>query len=104
VNRPRKIQVEMTTLLDGACEALNRLETQVTDRRLAQDVRLDVDEVLYDLFRRIGSETQVALAQAICEKRLGLAELPERLNLSREQVDEGVRELLRRRVIEVSRR
>jgi DNA-binding response OmpR family regulator len=86
-------------LLDRIGRALNDVESRITDERIASSPAFDVDEELYELFRKIGSDRQLMLARAICEQRLPPKELGPRLALSASEVREGLQELLRRRVI-----
>ncbi|MHB8875515.1 MAG: response regulator [Myxococcaceae bacterium] len=84
-----------------ACETLNGLEGRVTSNRLAQAGAVTVDAELYQLFLRIASDRDLLLARAVCETKVKLAELPSRLSMSPEDVQTGLKELVRRRVISV---
>jgi len=99
VDVDRKLGPSLDAALLKACETLNNLEARVTTRKLSAAGAVIVDNELYRLFLHIASDRDLVLARAVCETKVGLAELPERLAMSQEDVTTGLRELLRRRVI-----
>ena len=94
-----RLNAGMEALLQRTCEALNQLEARVTASKLNAAGAFQVDAGLYELYRRIAPERSLKLARAVCEERLSPAELPLRLALKPEEVQEGLKELLRRGVI-----
>jgi CheY-like chemotaxis protein len=90
---------DMASLLTRAAETLNRLEERITLRKIAEAPSFDVDEELYEVFRKIGSDRDLMLARAVCEQRVAPGELSAHLNLTPAEVEDGLKELLRRRVI-----
>lgn len=93
------IEMSMENLLQRTCERLNALEARLTANRLAAATEFDVDQELYELFRKIASERRAELARAVCEHHVAPAQLPEVLQTSPDEVADGLRELLRRGVI-----
>jgi DNA-binding response OmpR family regulator len=93
------IEMSMENLLQRTCERLNSLEARLTANRLATATEFDVDPELYELFRKIAPERRAELARAVCEHQVSPAQLPEVLQLSPDEVADGLRELLRRGVI-----
>ncbi|MDQ3263413.1 MAG: response regulator [Myxococcota bacterium] len=96
---PARIQVGMETLIQRTCETLNQLESRVTASKLNTTGHFEIDTTLYELFRQVAPDTGLRLAKAVCEERLTPDELPLRLNLKPEEVQDGLKELLRRGVI-----
>jgi DNA-binding response OmpR family regulator len=94
---------DMEDVLRQATAALNRLEAQVTDRWLSSATSFVVDEPLYDLYRRVANERHVTLARALCEERVPPNALAARVSLPAPEVQEILKDLLRRRVIEFVR-
>ncbi|HEX4620749.1 MAG TPA: response regulator, partial [Myxococcaceae bacterium] len=90
---------DMETLLLRAAETLNRLEDRITLKKIAEAPSFDVDEELYEVFRKIGSDRDLMLARAVCEQRVAPSELTAHLSVTAAEVEDGLRELLRRRVI-----
>jgi DNA-binding response OmpR family regulator len=86
-------------LLERIGRSLNEVESRVTDERIRATSAFDVDEELYELFRKIGSDRELMLARAVCEQRVPVEELAERLSVDPSEVRQGLKELLRRRVI-----
>lgn len=89
----------MEMLLDRACEILNQLDANVVGARIAQGAPVELDPMLYDLFRQVATDRQVRLARALCEEKVPFAQLGASLGLSPEQVVEGITELLHRGVL-----
>lgn len=87
------------TLVDRALASLNQVETKVTATRISAADAFVVDEVLYDLYRQVGSDRGVELARAVCEARIPVAQLPAKLGQTAVEVQEGIKELLRRGVL-----
>jgi hypothetical protein len=63
-----------------------------------------VDETLYELFRRVGTDRAVQLARTLCEEKLPLEEVAQHLGIPGEQVIQGTIELLQRGVIRFKQR
>jgi len=97
-----RLNQPMEALLQRTCEMLNQLEARVTTSRLATADSFVVDEELYELYRRVGSERGLRLAKAICEERMRPADIAGALELPAEEVQDGLKELLRRGVISFS--
>jgi len=89
----------MEDLIAKACEILNANEAKAAEKKLASAIELDLDPELFDLFCRIAPARKVAFAQAICEKRMPLADVAGSLMISQEQAADWFRELLRREVL-----
>jgi hypothetical protein len=94
-----RLTVSMENLIQRTCEKLNGLEQRLLATKLAQATGFEIDLELYDLYRKIANEKRVELARAICEQLVPPWKLPEAVQLPAEQVNEGLRDLLRRGVI-----
>jgi hypothetical protein len=99
VNVDRKLGPSLDAALLKACEKLNSLEGRVTAHKLATVGAVIIDHELYRLFLHIASDRDLLLARAVCEAKVGLADLPKHLSMSEEDVTTSLKELLRRRVI-----
>jgi len=97
-----RLNQPMEVLLQRTCEMLNQLESRVTTSRLATADNFVVDEELYELYRRVGSARGSRLAKALCEERMRPADIAGALALPPEEVQDGMKELLRRGVISFS--
>ena len=102
VIQEQRLHMPMEALLQKTCEMLNQLEGRVTTSRLASADTFVVDEELYELYRRVGSDRGVQLARAICEQRMRPADIGGALDLQPDEVQDGLKELLRRGVISFS--
>lgn len=97
-----RLNMTMEALLQKTCDMLNQLEARVTTTRLATAESFVVDEELYELYRRVGSDRGARLARAICEERMRPADVAGALNMPPQEVQDGLKELLRRGVISFS--
>src|SRR5439155_9466230 len=99
VSVDRRISQTMESAIQKTCETLNQIESRVTATKLAQASNFMIDEELYQLYQRVGSDRDLMLARAVCEQRVRPADLARHLSLSPDEVNSGLKELLRRRVI-----
>ncbi len=94
-----RIPMSVGALLRRCCDTLNQLEARITTTRLSATEEFFVDEELYQLFRSVGGDRDRELARAICEQKLRPADAAAKLHVPLEQVQQTLRELLRRSVI-----
>lgn len=94
-----EIGMPMDEMIKRTCESLNVLESQVTSQRLAEASRFIRDEVLYEVYRKTMPDRAVQIAKAVCEEQVRPADVASRLHVSPDEVNEVVKDLLRRKVI-----
>lgn len=99
VDAEPRLNMPLEQLLNRTCEMLNQLESRVTASRLAATTHFQVDEPLYELYRKIGTDRGLLLAQAICEQKMKPSDVSAALSIPPGEVLDGLKELLRRGVI-----
>ena len=99
VQKGPQLAVSMAQLLRASGEMLNRIDSQSLEDKLAQGMRMEVDEVLYALLHRVGRDPIISLARAVAEGVLPLSGLGPSLSLTSTQVARGLTELIGRGVL-----
>jgi len=99
IHRPQSVEA----MLEQATSALNRLESQVTERWLTSAKTFVVDDHLYALYQRFAKDGPRMLARAICEQHLSPSDLMASGMATQQELQAVLRDLLRRRVIEFIR-
>jgi DNA-binding response OmpR family regulator len=96
---PNPLTMSMEELIQRTCDQLNSVESRALEKNLAAATDFDMDPELYDLFRKVAVDWKRELARAVCELKVPPADLARTLNISPEQVTNGLRDLIRRGVI-----
>lgn len=99
VEETSTFEQSMERLLDLTCAALNELEARAVSSRIQQGGSLEIDPELYSLYRQVSSDRDLLIARAVCEEKVPTHELAVHLSLPPEDIEAGIADLLRRRVI-----
>lgn len=89
----------LATLLDAAVRLLNRNDRAAKEAMLVQAKRIEVDAELYALYRQVAGENATEAARLLCDERLTPGEVIARMDASPIEVEELVRDLVRRGVV-----
>lgn len=98
---PSKSNLKGTTrhLIYAACKTLNDNERKLKDDQLVSAKQIDVNQELYAVYREVGPKQWLEAARLICEDKLPPRELIARLDMSPVDIEETMRDLLRRGVL-----
>ena len=88
--------------LAGACAALNANEHRIRESRLVQATEIAVHPDLYALYAQVGPKQWLETARLFCEERLPPREVLARVDASPLEVEEALRDLIRRGVVTLS--
>jgi CheY-like chemotaxis protein len=86
-------------LLAGAAEVLNANERRLHEGLLVQAKEIRVNDDLYGLYARVGPKQWLETARLICEEKLAPREVLMHLEASPLDVEEALRDLVRRGVV-----
>ncbi|MBL9036939.1 MAG: response regulator [Archangium sp.] len=90
-------------LLERACATLNENERRVRENLLVSATQLEVNQELYSVYRQVGPKQYLEPARLICEERLPPREVIARLDASPVDIEETMKDLLRRGVVVLRR-
>ncbi|HYX91792.1 MAG TPA: response regulator [Myxococcaceae bacterium] len=96
---PENLGGPVEEVLSRAAAALNANEQRVREGLLVQAKEIRVNPDLYTLYARIGPRQWLETARLICEERLPPREVLMRVDASPLDVEEAVRDLIRRGVV-----
>jgi CheY-like chemotaxis protein len=96
---PENLGATIGDLLARAAEVLNANEQRVREGLLVQAREIRVNEELYELYARIGPKQWLESARLICEEKLAPREVLIRVDASPLDVEEALRDLIRRGVV-----
>lgn len=103
VEGKRTLTLSAEALLERTTRALDKLADAVLSEKLVDLHEFTVDDELWVLFKRFGAPRQVAIARTLIDDDVLPVELWTKRGVPREVVDEAVRELIRRGVIQLPR-
>lgn len=89
----------LEALLDRAVQALNEKDRRAREALLVRARKIQVDRALYDLYTQVGPAQWLPTAKLICEDRLPPAEVIARDDTSPLDVEETLKDLVRRGVV-----
>ncbi|HYV46958.1 MAG TPA: response regulator [Myxococcaceae bacterium] len=89
----------MESLIDRAVQTLNEKERRAREALMVKARRIVVDQPLYDLYAQVGPQQWLRTAKLICEDGLPPAEVIARSDASPVDVEETLKDLLRRGVV-----
>lgn len=105
---PMTVQVEpnlsddVETLIAHAIEVLHTNQTRVRESLMVHATKIDVNGDLYALYAQIGPASSLETARLICEERLPPREVISRMSASPLEVEETLKDLVRRGVVTLS--
>lgn len=98
-----EFEASVSELLQRARETLNENETRASDTLMVQATEVEVNAALYDVYRQVGPKQWLECARLICDERLAPREIISRLQFSPIDIEETMRDLVRRGVVTLKR-
>ncbi len=86
-------------LLEKACTTLNQNEAMAREALMISATQVQVNKDLYDVYRQVGPKQWLECARLICDQRLSPREVIARLNVSPIEIENTIRDLVRRGVV-----
>ncbi|MBI3181958.1 MAG: response regulator [Myxococcales bacterium] len=99
---PSTLTGTVEELLARASATLNENERRLRDSSLVRASRLEVNHELYELYSQVGPPPWLEVARLICRDRLSPREVIAKVQLSPLDVEEALRDLVRRGVVTVA--
>jgi CheY-like chemotaxis protein len=90
---------DLEALIARACAVLNENETRAREGLLVTASGVEVNPELYDLYCRVGPRQWLETARLICEERLPPRDIISRVEASPIEVEETLKDLVRRGVV-----
>jgi hypothetical protein len=100
---PRNLFLGTDVLVERACSTLNENERRMRESLMVQATQIDVNEPLYEIYRQVGPTQWLECARLICEEKLAPREIIARLDLSPVDIEETMKDLLRRGVVSLQK-
>lgn len=100
---PRNLFLSTDVLVERACSTLNENEGRMRDTLLVTATHVEVNPELYALYGQVGPKQWLECARLICEDKLPPREILARLDLSPIELEETMKDLMRRGVLTLKR-
>ncbi len=100
---PQSLGHPIGTLLARACENLNENERRMRENMMVGASAIEVDPDLYAVYQQVGPKQWLEPAKLLCEERLAPREVIARLDTSPLELEEMMRDLIRRGVLTLKR-
>ena len=99
----RNLFLATDVLVERACSTLNENEAHMRESLLVTATRVEVNLELYAVYCHVGPKQWLECARLICEERLPPREIIARLDLSPVDLEETMKDLIRRGVVTLKR-
>jgi DNA-binding response OmpR family regulator len=96
---PRNLFLTTDVLVERACTTLNENERRARESLMVSATQIDVNEQLYAVYRQVGPKQWLECARLICEERVAPREILARLDTSPVEIEETMKDLVRRGVV-----
>ncbi len=96
---PQTLTGSLEAMLSRACAVLNENERQIREGLLVRASRISVDDALYEVYARVGPSQWLEIARLICQEKLPPREILARVDASPVEVEDVIRDLVRRGVV-----
>jgi DNA-binding response OmpR family regulator len=103
VSRVPNLFLGTDVMVERACSTLNENERRMRESLMVQATQIEVNEALYDIYRQVGPTQWLECARLICEEKLAPREIISRLDLSPVDIEETMKDLLRRGVVNLQK-
>ncbi len=90
-------------LIARACATLTENEKRMREGLLVAATQIEVNEDLYEIYNKVGPSQWLEVARLICEERVPPREVIARIDTSPIEVEETLKDLLRRGVVTLKR-
>ena len=102
-NTPQNLFLSTEVLIERACTTLNDSERRMRETLLISATQIEVNKDLYEVYRQVGPKAYLEVARLICEERLTPREVISKVDLSPVDIEETMKDLLRRGVVTLKR-
>ncbi len=100
---PQNLFLSTEVLIERACTTLNDNERRMRETMLVAATQIEVNQELYDVYRQVGPKAYLEVARLICEERLPPRDVIFKLEMSPVDIEETMKDLLRRGVVTLKR-
>ncbi len=100
---PRNLFLSTDVLVERACSALNENEQRLRESLMVTATQIDVNGDLYAVYSQVGPKQWLEVARLICEDHLPARDVISRLDISPLDVEECMKDLIRRGVVNLRR-
>lgn len=95
----RNLFLATDVLLERAATTLNDNERRLRESMMVQATQVEVNKPLYDVYRQVGPREWLECARLICEENMAPRDIISKLELSPLDIEETMKDLIRRGVV-----
>ena len=95
----RNLFLATDVLIERAATTLNDNERRLRESMMVQATQVEVNKALYDVYRQVGPREWLECARLICEENMAPRDIISRLELSPLDIEETMKDLIRRGVV-----
>ncbi len=96
---PQNLHLPTGVLIERACATLNENERRMRESLLVSATQVDVHPELYAVYRQVGPKQWLEAAKLICEDKMAPRDIIAKLEISPVDVEETMKDLIRRGVV-----
>lgn len=96
---PQNLFLATDVLIERACTTLNDNERRVRESLMLTATLIDVNTELYNVYRAVGPKQWLEAARLICEEKVPPREVIARLDISPLDIEECMKDLIRRGIV-----
>lgn len=96
---PQNLYLATEVSIERACTALNDSERRMRETLMVTATQIDVNTELYAVYRAVGPKQWLEAARLVCEEKLPPREVIARLDISPLEIEECMKDLIRRGVV-----
>jgi len=100
---PQNLHLTTSVLIERACATLNENERRMRESLMVAATQVDVHPELYEVYRKVGPKQWLEAARLICEEKLAPRDIISRLEISPVDVEETMKDLIRRGVVTLTK-
>ncbi|MFT3708934.1 MAG: response regulator [Archangium sp.] len=95
----QNLHLQNEVLIERACSTLNENERRMRESLMLTATQIDVNAQLYDVYRAVGPKQWLEAARLICEEKTPPRDVIARLDISPLEIEECMKDLIRRGVV-----
>ncbi|MDP1916302.1 MAG: response regulator [Myxococcales bacterium] len=96
---PQNLHLPTGVLIERACATLNENERRMRESLLVSATQVEVHPELYAVYRQVGPKQWLEAAKLICEDKMAPRDIIAKLEISPVDVEETMKDLIRRGVV-----
>jgi DNA-binding response OmpR family regulator len=96
---PQNLHLPTSGLIERACATLNENERRMRESLVVSATQIDVHPELYAVYRQVGPQQWLEAARLICEEKMAPRDIIATLEISPIDVEETMKDLIRRGVV-----